>query len=404
MHKEKKNFLLVASSQFVSDLGNWFYTIAISATVYALTKSALALSMVLVTSLIPAAIFSIVGGGISDKYNAKKLMIFTDLFRSISVLLTLFVNSADTVYIVFLVSMINSICGATFTTSRYVILQKLLSKDSLNKSFSKLRILYEITVILGSALGGIVLGFLGFKYVIYFDSLTFILSLLLILGVNYKGSVIEKKVEDKISFIKMQKEGLKYIFTNKSLTDLVIFKVFYTISGGIINILPTILAMKIFDAGNNGLGFAYAFIGVGSIIGAFLVGKVDNTKFRKSYLLYSGILISIAWLFLLLKVNFYVSLALISVVCIGDIFSYTYIESFSISGIKSELVGRVSGVFQFVTYFSLAISLTVIAKLLDYNFNIAIIVCIVLLVIPNILVNAKGLLKTRYRKESQEIC
>lgn len=401
-----KNILLLCGAQFISDLGNWFYTIAISASVYMLTKSSLALSSVIITSLIPSAVFSIIGGGISDKYNPKKLMILTDIIRCITVLFALLFNSIDRLYIVLLISLVNSTCGSLFTTSRYVVIQRLLKGDALNKAISNLRVLYELTVILGSALGGTALALLGFKYVIYFDSLTFALSALFIGLTKYQYSLDSGVAKDRAAnnFLKAQKEGYKYIFKNLTLTNLMIYKTFYTISGGILNILPAILAIKIFNFGQSGIGYIFSAIGIGSIIGAFLVGKLKELDFKKSYLLYGGIVLCIGWVFLGLAGNFYYALAAICIICTANIFSHTYIESHSIIGVEEQFIGRVSGVFQFITYIALVISLTVLAKLIDYNFQLALLTCILLICIPNALLYLKALFEKSSKKEEQSTC
>lgn len=380
--EEKKDLMLVGCAQVISDLGNWFYTVAMSATIYAMTRSAIALSMVLILSLIPSAIFSIIGGGISDKYNAKKTMICTDLIRGLITLFALLVTTADTIYILYIITFINAICGAVFTTSRYQIITRIVPGEQLSSAFSKLRILYELTVIFGSATGGMVFAFLGFRYVVLFNSLTFFFSLIFLLFVSYEEGKKSKRTTNH--FLTMQKEGFQYILQNKKLKTLSLYKVFYTISGGILNILPSILAMKIFNYGETGIGFTFSAIGIGSMVGAYFVGRIKAETFEKTNLVYGGAIIVLGWIALLAAKSFYFAIFAIAVICIGNIFSHTYIESFSVKDIKQELVGRISGVFQSITYCALFISLTLLARLIDIYYQSTIIFCIALILIPNI--------------------
>ncbi|SHK02526.1 MFS transporter [Paramaledivibacter caminithermalis] len=384
---KNRDFILIGCAQGVSDIGNWFYTIAISATIYTYTKSAIALSLVMILSLIPSALFSIVGGGISDRYNAKRLMICTDVIRGLVTLFALLVTSAQYIYILYIITLINSICGAFFTTSRYSVITKILPSKDISNAFSKLRILYELTVILGSATGGIVFAFLGFKYIVYSNSLTFFISLIFVLLIKYKED--NKKDKERNNFIEMQKEGFNYIKKSVKLRILSLYKVFYTISGGILNILPSILAIKIYNYGETGIGFIFSVIGFGSIVGAYIVGKLKDENFNKRNLLYGGIVIISGWIFLLLSRNFYLALVSVGIICMGNIFSHTYIESYSVKDIEQQFVGRIAGVFQSITYSAVLISLTLLAKLLDYNYQLTIIICIILIIIPNSLMNLK---------------
>ncbi|KXG74515.1 MFS transporter [Thermotalea metallivorans] len=393
MIKARKEFVLVGCAQVISDLGNWFYTVAVSAMIYSMSRSATALSMVLILSLIPSAIFSIIGGAISDKYNAKKTMIYADLIRGIITLFALRVIATGSVNILYIIAFINSICGAIFTTARYRIITHLVPKEQLSRAFSRLRILYELTVILGSATGGLVFAFLGFQYVIFFNSFTFFLSLILLLFVFYEEEEIKSSKMDN-NFVAMQKEGFKYITQNKKLRILSLYKIFYTISGGILNILPSILAIKIFNYGETGIGFTFSAIGIGSIIGAYFVGKLKTETFEKANLVYGGVVIIFGWLTLLLVKDFYFALLAIAIICTGNIFSHTYIESFSVKDIEQEFVGRISGVFQSITYGAVFISLTLLARWIDIDYQNTISFCIVLVIIPNLITYMMGMVKT----------
>ncbi len=379
---QNKQFIMISGAQFVSDLGNWFYTIAISATIYKITGSAFALSLMLLINLVPAAVFSIIGGSISDKTNPKLTMIVSDIIRGFSTLAAISVLYTNNISILYVIAFINSIFGALFTTSRYKIITTLVSKEDMTSAFSKLRILYELTVILGSAIGGIVYSFLGFQLVVYINSATFFVAILFLLFVKYSHKKAEAR--SKSSYLEMQKEGFREILKNKDLSNLMVYKLFYTVSGGILNVLPSVLALSIYEFGEIGIGYMFSGIGIGSIVGAYFVGRLKEGAFRPSVLLKSGGITAVGWLLLVYAPSFYTAIGAIVVVCIGNIYSHTYIESTSLKMVDSELVGRISGVFQSLTYLAIGLSLTVLSNLLDYNYIYTIIACIALLALPNI--------------------
>lgn len=382
--KDSRNTCLIGMAQFISDLGNWFYTVAISTLVYALTGSATALSLTIVSSLVPSAIFSIVGGGMSDQHNPKKLMILSDMVRALMILLALFVNESN-VYLIYLISFVNAILGSVFTTSRYVLLQKTLSKESLGRVFSKMRVLYELAVVMGSLLGGVIYSALGFKYIIILDCLSFCISLLCILFVKFKYEkerVIKKKEE---SFLETQMKGFSYIRKQKTLVNLVMNKVMYTLSSGIMNLIPSLLAIKIYGLGSNGVGLIYVAIGIGSLVGAYYVGKVGDKQYKQNRVLISGGISCIGWLMLMLKGNIYFGLIAVIIINIGDIFAHTYMETYSVVNVDQEYIGRISGVFQFITYICLILSLTILPQIIDRSWVGGIAVSISFIVIVNMI-------------------
>ncbi|GMQ63904.1 MFS transporter [Vallitalea maricola] len=386
----KNGFTYLVLAQITSDLGNWFYTAALSAMVFIITKSSLALSFTIIFSLLPSAIFSFVGGGLSDRFNAKKTLILMDAIRTVSILFVLFFNSSSTLYIVYIVAFINSICGALHTISKNVIIQRLYKGEKLRKVISKLRMYYELTVIFGSMFGGMILSLLGFYTVVIINSASFVIALFFVLLIKFessKESVAEE--EEDISFIQMQKQGFKYIFSNKILKEIAAYKVFYTISGGILNVLPAIIALDRFNFGENGVGFVFASIGVGSIVGAWLTGRIKAKEYCNKYMVYGAIVFTAGFALLILAPNFYIALIAIGVVGGVSIFLQTYIEGSFMVITDEKYVGRVSGAFLFITYGGITVSLSALGAILGKHFRLTLLICIVIILIPNIL-NAIG--------------
>lgn len=406
----KKNFYLIFIAQIISDMGNWFYTVAISTLVFQLTNSALATSFTILVSLLPSAIFSIIGGGISDKLNPKLMMILSDLIRGIMVLFAFLVKSNESIFILYIITFINSILGTLFTTSRYVVINKITPKEDLNKVIATLRIGYEISVVFGSLFGGLLYSSLGFSKIICLNSSSFFLSIIFLFLLKYDYTKIHcSNISDKniSTIINLYKDGFRYIKSNQRLLYLSIFRIFYTIVGGMLNILPSLIAIKIYNYGSKGVGIIYCFIGIGAIIGAYLSIKTQSKNFNCSFLfkkfnslnqtktlMYCAFISIIGWAMIFFGNSFFISVIGMSIVSIGNILSHTYIESLSISTINDDYVGRVTGTLNFITNISLIVSLTMMASILDYNLNIAIILGVFMLIVPNFIFRNKNIITT----------
>ena len=92
---KNKNFLLMLSGKFISLLGNSIHRIGIIWFVLSIygDNSGKVLSLVLVASILPTALFGSVLGTIVDRYNKKTLIIISDLLSGVVVfLLSLFLN------------------------------------------------------------------------------------------------------------------------------------------------------------------------------------------------------------------------------------------------------------------------------------------------------------------------
>jgi MFS family permease len=78
-----RDFRLVWLGQTVSALGGPFQMVALTWLVLNLTGSALALSSTLLAAALPASALLLVGGVISDRYDPRTVMIWSDAGRAI---------------------------------------------------------------------------------------------------------------------------------------------------------------------------------------------------------------------------------------------------------------------------------------------------------------------------------
>jgi len=115
------------------------------------------------------------------------------------------------------------------------------------------------------------------------DSLTFVLSALIVFSINKNLSEKNKdsfKKED-VSY----KEGLKYASSKKEIFSLIITKATFSISASGLLSLFTVLSYDIYKTGDFGTGLMFAARGIGALIGPIAIryffgstdGKLLNT-------------------------------------------------------------------------------------------------------------------------------
>ena len=177
-------------SHFCQNMGDWFVRIASLLVVEALNNSqnetenedsdgsdGRMLSHLVLSVLLPRAIFSQVGGVISDRYDRRKLMIGLDLAGGVVVLgylLGLYYESLPWIYVV---SMMRSSLAATYypvTTGMVALL--IPSPSDLQYAVTLNSWAWGSTSILGGLLAGSLAGRIGLSTCYWIDSVTFFLS------------------------------------------------------------------------------------------------------------------------------------------------------------------------------------------------------------------------------------
>src|SRR5215471_4482848 len=94
--RNNPNYLRLWVAQAVSLLGDWFSTIALSTLVITYSNTpGVAIGLLLLCRFLPPLIIGPFAGVLVDRFNRKNLMVFSDLLRTIIVLMFLLVTSPD---------------------------------------------------------------------------------------------------------------------------------------------------------------------------------------------------------------------------------------------------------------------------------------------------------------------
>src|ERR1700747_337441 len=90
--RETRNFRRLWCAQNVSEIGDWFYTLAIYTLLLQLTGHASSVALALVLQVLPQTFVGPVAGIVNDRISRKKVMIAADLIRSVIVFSMLLVR------------------------------------------------------------------------------------------------------------------------------------------------------------------------------------------------------------------------------------------------------------------------------------------------------------------------
>src|SRR5271155_4183023 len=95
--RQNRNFRNLWMAQIVSEIGDWFYTLAIYSLLLQLTGRASSVALALVLQVLPQTFIGPAAGVINDRVRRKRVMIIADLARVVIVFAMLLVRSRATV-------------------------------------------------------------------------------------------------------------------------------------------------------------------------------------------------------------------------------------------------------------------------------------------------------------------
>src|SRR3954447_24467159 len=97
-----RNFRLLWLAQIISELGDWFYTLAVYNLLLDLTGSkAQAVALAVVLQVLPITLASPTAGVVNDRVRRRRIMIGTDVARAFVVLGMLTVRTPAMVWLVY---------------------------------------------------------------------------------------------------------------------------------------------------------------------------------------------------------------------------------------------------------------------------------------------------------------
>ena len=278
--KELKYFLILWSTQALSQLGSSMTNYALIVWSYTAKGSALTTALLSVCSYAPYVIMSIFAGSLSDKWNKKITMLISDTFAAlctISIFILLKTNRLE-IWHLYCLNALNGLMNTVQQPASDVAItlltpEKHYQKVSGLRSFSN-ALISILTPIIATA----VLSFTNLQTIIYIDLITFCIAFIsLVFFVKIPEYKADKNAE---SFLTLTKSGLVYLKQNRGILDLILFLACINLIASMYNAAFPAMILSSENGGEIALGTVNAFIGVATLLGSIIASSMPAPKSR----------------------------------------------------------------------------------------------------------------------------
>src|SRR5712691_2780723 len=175
-----RNFRQLWGAQIVSEIGDWFYTLAIYNLLLQLTGRASSVALALVLQVLPQTLVGPASGVINDRLRRKHVMIVADLARMLIVLCMLFVRSKEMVWLVYPLLVAETLLAAFFEPARSSVIPNIVEREDVVLANTLSSTTWSLDLMIGAALGGALAALLGRDAVFILNALSFVVSATLI--------------------------------------------------------------------------------------------------------------------------------------------------------------------------------------------------------------------------------
>lgn len=171
--KASPAFARLWAGSTLAGLGGQLTIVAVMLHVYDITGDTFAVSMVAVAGLVPMILAGIYGGMLADAFDRRKVALSaaTLMFLSTGALAALTWAQAETIWWLYLLSVINSAANSVVLATRYAIIPRLLPRDLLPAAAALSGVTVGIMVMAGPALAGVLVAFVGYAWTYTVDVL-----------------------------------------------------------------------------------------------------------------------------------------------------------------------------------------------------------------------------------------
>ena len=269
-NQELRNICLYSIAKTVSIFGSSIYSFALGLYVLQITGSALNFAITLILGTIPMIVMNPFAGVIVDKVDKKKLVVCMDVLSG-CLLITVYIVSnyyGLNLFIIYTTTFLMTVFTTFFVIGLEAAKPNIVSKERLMSLNSISKIIDSISLILGPMLGGIVFAVFEMNTFIIINGISFILSAISILFINFK--LCEQYINKECS--------IREINFMKDLISLNFFLVF-SVTVPLPYIMNTVLNIS-----SKQFGLIQGTFPIGMIVGAIIVKKITN-RFSYSYLL-----------------------------------------------------------------------------------------------------------------------
>ena len=301
--RDNRAFRRLYSATAISQMGDWFNTVALYSLLLELSGKGEAVAFVLLTRLIPGFVIGPAAGVLADRISRRAIMVTSDLLRAGLVLCLLFVRRPDQVWIAYVIMTAHSVVSWFFEPAQAAMFPGLVPPEELVLASTLENSLWSVTLACGSALGGIVLALVGRDAAFVCDALSFVGSAWLIRGLP-RGTPRardrdlaqtrdlaqeERNLPDgglaNLLGLRDLREGIRYVSTDRRVRALLLVKASFGLTLGGVIVLLAFFGEKVFGHANGvGIAVLWTARGVGSFAGplvAFRIVGHDNASLRR---------------------------------------------------------------------------------------------------------------------------
>jgi MFS family permease len=261
----------------VSQIGDWLYNLALVVLVYDRTHSAAWAGVTTAARVVPVVALGPLGGVLADRFDRRRIMIVSDLARmGLMVLLAAVAAARLPILLAPLIAATATAFSAPYLPCVAAVTPRVVEDADLPGANAARSAVAGLGIIVGPALGGLLLLLGSPAFAFALNAVTFGLSALALLAIRADGAFATRRAPGQpAGLFREIAQGAAALRAHPAALRLVGADIMCSTLYGTQTVLLLIVARGL-GLGAQGYGYLFAAIGVGGLLGTALAGRASR--------------------------------------------------------------------------------------------------------------------------------
>src|SRR3954454_22973016 len=342
----QRDLRLLFGGLVISATGSWAYNVALLAFAFDQTHSLRGVGAAGLARLVPALLFSSYGGVVAERFERIRVMVGSDLLCCAwQAGLAATAAAGGPVELALVFAALTAICNTPYNPAVAATIPALADEDRLVAANALNGTIENLVVVLGPAVGAVVLALGSASLTFAIDAASFAVSALLVSRIRARSGPVDVTEGGAAGPLRQMAVGLHAITESTAVRTLVAYSVLVSFVYG----TDTVVFVAVSDAqlgtGPEGFGYLLAGLGVGGILTAGVLDRLAASG-RLAWLIVIGTALYCLPTVLLAVVHapelaFAIQIVRGGATLVVDVLAVTALQR----AVSSEQMARVFGVF-----------------------------------------------------------
>jgi MFS family permease len=346
--RESRDFRLLTVGSIVTGLGTQAALVALPYQVYVISRSAFLTGLLGAVELGPLVALSLFGGALADMFDRRRLLLVTQvaLVAVASGLTVAAIAGTPPLWLLYVLAGLSTAASAVERVTRSAMVPNLVSPERLRGALSLTFGLYQLTMVVGPGLGGLLISATGVQGAYIADAVTcggMVLTAYMMRPQKPKAD----EQEEREPIFRSIATGLRFVREERALVGSFVIDL-CAMTFGMPRALFPVLSLTVYHAGASGTGALFSAVAAGATVAALTTGWLEHARWLGRIVLAAVAVWGIAIALAGVTSELAIAIALLALAGAADSVSAVCRSTISQTLTPDRLRGRMSSVFSLV--------------------------------------------------------